>query len=63
MCFSLDHVVSRVIHSRTETQVYTVEFDPNDDIFEADFAVDEVVEATDLGTENGEAVYQLTVEL
>jgi predicted DNA binding protein len=47
-----------------ESRIYTVKFDPDDDVTEADLAAfDEVVETTDLGTANGEAVFQLTVEL
>jgi predicted DNA binding protein len=47
-----------------ESRIYTVKFDPDDNVSEADLAAfDEVVEATHLGQANGEVVFQLTVEL
>ncbi|WP_436931999.1 helix-turn-helix domain-containing protein [Halosimplex halobium] len=47
-----------------ESRIYTVKFDPDDDVSEADLeALDEVVETTHLGQANGEVVFQLTVEL
>jgi len=47
-----------------DSRVYTVKFDPDDDVSEADLAgLEEVVETAHLGNANGEVVYQLTVEL
>jgi hypothetical protein len=47
-----------------ESRIYTVKFDPEDGVSEADLGgLDEVVETTHLGQANGEVVFQLTVEL
>ncbi|GKZ16011.1 helix-turn-helix domain-containing protein [Haladaptatus sp. T7] len=45
-------------------RVFTVYFDPNDDISEDELsALDEVVETTPIGQTSGKDVYQLTIEL